>query len=136
MASTHNLRPTNSVYKFDATQGKKVVLDLSTVSQNVAQDETVSLFDLPAGVIVSGAMLKVTTAQATVTDVDLGISTDGSTADDLIDGATLATTGYKAGETTEVPVVADSQIVFTNKDADTAATAVMKVIFFVKDMRA
>jgi hypothetical protein len=145
MAATVNIRPTNSDGLVQTALQDKVwetKIDFSTTGYALAQNETMAIWDLPAGVQVEGAKLYVDTAQATITDVDLGVSTDGSTDDGLVDGASLAAASvYKSGGTNATGAVfpldvdAASQVVFTNKDAQTLNSAVVNVIIKVCDMR-
>ena len=112
-------------------------IDFSATGNSLAQNETMSLTVLPAGVIVLGAEIKVVTAQSDVTDIDLGMHTSGSTDASLIDGVSAATTGYvfTAGIAAAIPVTADTYLVLTNKDAQTLATAKIRVKVLVYDAR-
>ena len=140
MAADVNLRPTSS--KADAGDyGKAFVLtadvDFTVTANQLAQNETMALFDIPADTAVENAVIEVVTADADVTDVNLGMSADGSTDDTLIDGATLATTGYKRGganaDLGQVTAAA-MQLVLTNIDADTINEAVIKVIVVCRSL--
>jgi len=137
MAATVDNRPTSS--NADAGQyGVQFMLEASvdfTVTANqLAQNETMALFDLPADTIVTQAFIEVETVDSDITDVDLGCSTDGSTAADLIDGATLAATGYVTNGT-YLPAGYDAaqQVVLTNKDADTLNGAKIRVVLICFD---
>lgn len=145
MAATYNLRKTTSApqygkfvhraeFEIDST-------DTATYGAGgIAQNETIALFDIPAGSVFLAAELLVTTAQSNITDVDLGYSTDGSTNANLIDGVSLASTAYVGANSTGggfYPKVTNSavQLVFTNKDAQAITTAKAKVIVLYADMR-
>jgi hypothetical protein len=142
MASTHDLRPTvdgnawqNSAGRF---QTKVFEIDFANdFTAGVAQNETVNLMTLPVCCTILSAKLYVETAQSTITDVDVGYSTDGSTNAALIDGATLATASvYDDGGTSltaMVPLTAQNYLVFTNKDAQTITTAVIKIFVTLLD---
>jgi len=115
-------------------------IDFSATGQSLAQNETMTIVDLPAGCIIYGGMIDIETAQATISDVDLGVSTDGTTAADLADGITLAATGFLAFNNVTaggVKPVAASNLVFTNKDAQTLNSAKVRVkidiAFFTQD---
>jgi len=134
MAATVDIRPTITAASFlDVGKAYKLEkeIDFATASNQLAQNETMAIFDIPADVIIERAMIKVLTADTDVTDVNLGISTDGSTDDTLVDGATLGTTGYKLGGTNAVlgqVTAASNQLVLTNIDADTINGAKIEVI--------
>jgi len=138
MAATVDNRPTSS--KPQASDvGKEYILSqtvaFTTTANQLAQNETMALFDIPANTMVSAAWIKVTTADTDITDVDLGVSTDGSTNATLIDGATLATTGYKTNGTyLPIAVTAANQVVLTNKDADTINGAVITVVIVCRSL--
>lgn len=57
------------------------------------QNDIIQALAVPANTIVLVAGLKVITAEADATDIDLGVT--GGTADGFVDGATFATTGLK-----------------------------------------
>jgi hypothetical protein len=134
MSATVDKRPTSS--KPVATQyGRDFVLereiDFSVTANNLAQNATMALWDIPADTIITDAFIEVTTVSSDVTDIDLGCSTDGSTAADLIDGATLANLGYVTnGTVLPAGYNAAQQVVVTNKDANTMDAA--KVRFIIK----
>jgi len=140
MAATVNNRPTSSKATWQRTGESyrlQQTINFVTTANQLAQNETMALFDIPADTIIEQAFIEITTAQATVTDVDLGCSTDGSTAADLIDGATLAATGYVTNGTyLPAGYNAAQQVVLTNKDAQTIATAVIRVIVVCRDVSA
>jgi len=136
MAATVDSRPTGDSFPFnDAAAVQRVVydIDFSATGKSLAQNETMAIANLVAGDIILAAAIEVVTADADVTDVDLGYSTDGSTNAALIDGVTLDATGYvfTAGIAAAIPITAANQLVITNKDPDTCATAVIKVILLV-----
>ena len=99
MAATVNNRPDSSKAPFDeygrAFVLKTDVIDFTVAANQLAQNETMAVLDIDADVIIENAMIEVLTADTDVTDVDIGTSADGSTAANLGDGLTLATTGYK-----------------------------------------
>jgi len=137
MASTYDISPTYQGTAFQNAAGRlhTVVIDVnfatnSTLSSGLAQNETLTLWELPASCTLMGAKIKVTTAQSDISDVDLGYSTDGSTNDGLLDGVSLVSTGYvyTAGIAAILPLAATNYLVFTNKDAQTISTAIFKVI--------
>jgi len=140
MAATVNNRPTSSKAKWQQTGEAyrlQQTINFTTTANQLAQNQTMALFDIPADTAIDFAWIEVTTADTDVTDVDLGCSTDGSTAADLIDGATLATTGYKTNGTYLPPAYnAAQQVVLTNKDADTINQAVIRVIVICRDLSA
>ena len=122
MASTYNVSPA----VWEAQWQKKVKTatirldstDTSKFLTGIASAETVSLFKLPAGSQVLSSQIKVITGETGITDVDLGLSTDGSTNASLIDGATIAVSGtFVAKQTAVVPVNTEKYLVFTLKAA-------------------
>lgn len=140
MAATVDKRPTTSKAQFDK-YGRAFVLESDiidfTVSANqLAQNETMAVFDLDADVIIENAMVEVLTADTDVTDVDLGTSTDGSTASNLGDGLTLGTTGYKREAAADFGVATASavQVVFTNIDSDTINQAKIRVLLVCRSI--
>ena len=137
MAATQDIRPGGMGLPFGGLSKSFVMkkrLDFADLTA-LAQNETLAICDLPAGLDLISAKLKVVTAQADISDVDLGVHTTGDTDATLIDGATLASTGYKNGAGTRIQLTADTQLVLTNKDAQSIATAVFDVILEVVDMR-
>jgi len=136
MAATVDNRPTSS--KAALTEyGKsyQLVADVNfvTTANQLAQNETMALFDLPINTLIEYAGIQVVTADTDVSDVDLGVSATGATDATLIDGATLATAGWKQDATPD-PVVtsAATQVTLTNKDADTINEAVIKVVLICR----
>lgn len=125
--------------------GKLYVLqkyvDFSVTANNLAQNETMCLFHIPAGVLAREVGMWVITADADVSDVDIGYATTSGTvaeADSFVDGATLAATGWirdVLGETFSFNgtagfvYTAEWDIVLTNKDTDTINGA--KILFYV-----
>ena len=90
MASTVDNRPTSSLPVFSRV-GKSgysvsASIDFSVAANNLAQNETMSIFDIPAHSNIEWAKVYVSTADTDITTVDLGFSTDGSTSDILLDG--------------------------------------------------
>jgi hypothetical protein len=140
MAATVDNRPDSSnpvATEFGKGAILKVDVDFSATGNSLAQNETMALLDIPADTIIEQAYIKVGTAQSGITDVDVGISTDGSTDATLVDGVTLATVGYKSGGTSAVTpqaVGAASQLVLTNKVSTTISTAAITVILVIRDV--
>ena len=139
MASTHDISGTYSAPPFQQKVSVlKIKIDSSDTTQfpaGIIQNATVTLYDIPAGWTILAAQLYVETAQADISDVDLGIHASGTTDAQLVDGATMATTGYKftAGLAAALPVTAASALVFTNKDAQTLETGVVYAIVTIAD---
>ncbi len=140
MAYVDNL-PTATELPFQS-RGKhhqvSIDVDFSVTGNSLAQNDLMGLLAIPAGMDVVSAKIKVTTANAAVTNVDLGLTADDgtpATAADLIDGATLGTTGYKSGAGTRVQTTADMLVVLTNLDADTLSAGVIEVKLDLVDMR-
>jgi len=131
MASTKDVRPTSSSPDFSKVGTTYILsqeIDFTDTDNQLAQNETMSVFDIPANCHVRGFM-KVTTADADITDVDLGMTTDGTTSASLFDGVSLASTGYVQNATAlDAFTTAASIVVLTNKDAQTINQAVVKVI--------
>lgn len=72
-------------------------IDFSVTANNMAQNDVMVLADdLPLGLQINGIIIEVTTAQATITDIDVGLDSTAThvTSDNLIDGASLAATGW------------------------------------------
>lgn len=111
----------------------KFNIDFTDTDNQLDQNETMSLGTLEAGDIVLASYINVTTADATISDVDLGYSTDGATNAGFIEAADITTTGVKAGAVALYPVIftAENQIVFTNNDAQTIDEAVVEVYLLV-----
>lgn len=132
MAATVDLTALNALDAFSA--GKFFVfkkrINFADSGMSLIQNATMSLCDIAAGVILLAAEIKVITAQSDVTDVDLGVHASGATDATLIDGVSMATTGYvfTAGIAAAIPQTAAVELVLTNKDAQTLATAVIEVI--------
>ena len=140
MASTVDNRPTSSLPKWQQTGESfrlQQTIDFTTTANQLAQNETMSLFDLPADTAVEFAWIEITTVQATISDVDLGCSTDGSAAADLIDGATLAATAYVTNGTYKPAAYnAAELVVLTNKDTETLNEAIVRIIVICRDLSA
>jgi len=140
MAATVDKRPTSS--KAVATQYGDIYtlereIDFAVVANNLAQNETMALWDLPADTAVVGAFIEIVTVSPDVTDVDLGCSTDGSTAADLIDGITLASQAYLTNGTwLPAAYIVAEQVVLTNKDANTMDACKLRFILDCKDVSA
>jgi len=132
MASTID---NSASFSYDGFAGGKLFvfdhyLDFTDTDLQLAQNETMSLTLFPVGTIILAAQIKVETADTDVIDVDLGYTTNGATGAQLIDGVTLATTGYKftAGIAAALPITTASYLVLTNKDASTIDEAKIRVI--------
>jgi hypothetical protein len=123
-------------------------VDFTETANQLAQTEIMALFKVPAGVLVKEVMIYVETADADVSDVDIGnASSAGVTisADGFVDGATLASTGLKrdlAGETYSLQdgtagycSTSDTIIILTNNDADTINGAIVNFIARCEDCR-
>jgi len=67
------------------------VVDFSVTGQQLAANDTMQLFDLPAGLHISGAKVEVLTAQGATCTADLGLT--GGNVDEYIDGANLNVAG-------------------------------------------
>lgn len=117
-------------------------VDFSDTDMSLAQNEVMEICVVPAGTLVLSAGLYVVTAETEITDVDLGVSTDANTSANLIDGVSLASTGYVAGNVDlsatggGVWVTAESKLKLTNKDAQTLNAAKVKVILVCVDVAA
>jgi len=139
MAATVNNRPTSSAASFMQHKDLYTLersVDFSATGMSLVQNATMALQDIPADSMFLAASIKVTTAQGDISDVDLGVSTTGATDDSLIDGATFATTGIKGCAATGIAVFndADTQLVLTNLDAQTLASAVVVVTVVMVDL--
>lgn len=114
----------------------KFRVDFTDSDNNLAQNETMKLWTIPANTWVLNAFIDVITADADVSDVDLGYG-DGTagqaTNDDFVDGVTLATTGRKftAGMTAPVNITSETGLLLENNDADTINGAVIDVVLDV-----
>ncbi len=138
MAATVDNRPTGNDVTFRSLQKhhqERIEIDFSVTANNLAQNETMALLNIPAGIRVRSAGLYVETDQDDITDVDLGLATDGTTDNSLIDGATLAETGYVEGECSDTLVTAATQLVFTNIDANDLDEAKVHVLVELVDCR-
>jgi hypothetical protein len=121
-------------------------VDFTVAANQVALNKTLALFKVPAGVVVLEAGYDVTTQEANVTDVDLGVfSTAGSPvdADGLLNGGSLATAGVirQVGSPAyALPAgyvsATDEVIALTNNDAYTIATAIVAFYALCMDCRA
>ena len=131
MASTYDVTASVSAppveSSFHRVEFKFLGTDVATAG--LAQNETVSLYQFPAGAIILGAQMKVLTAQSDVTDVDLGVHTSGSTDASLLDGVSLASAAF-VGVTIAAPVYcnAATYLVLTNKDAQAWTTGKVKIM--------
>jgi hypothetical protein len=131
---------------------KDVVLrkrvDFTVAANQLAQNEVMALFKIPAFVLVEEVFMVVRTADADVTDVDIGSFTEagvGVAADGFMDGLSLAALGLirdLAGETYSPQDqtagymgTSDWVVGFTNKDAQALDGAVVDFFAVCKDLR-
>lgn len=106
-------------------------INFAGTNMSLAQNEIMGIVDIPAGSVVYGGMVKVETAETEITDIDIGITTSSATAADLADGLSLASTGWLAFNnvtTGGVYTTAASELVLTNKDANTLNAAKIEVV--------
>ena len=154
MAFTKDLTTTDGyAVPVDGVVGKEFQMnrrvDFSVAANQLAQNEIVALFKVPAGVLVEEVIPYVETPDTDVTDVDIGGFTTAGVAivaDGFIDGGTLAAAGAVrdfAGETysrqdgTAGFCSTSNWIIgLTNKDADTLNGAVVNFVAICKDLRA
>lgn len=108
-----------------------VTVDFSVAANNLAQNEIMDIYDIPANTLIEWAIINVTTADADVSDCNLGVAATGVTANDLIDAADLSSTGMTTVAGAYVPVIVGSTaevVTFTNIDSDTINEAVVQFI--------
>ena len=123
-------------------------VDFTETANQLAQTETMGLFQVPPYVLVEEVIMIVRTADADVSDVDIGrYSTAGVVAavDAFVDGATIAATGCirdLAGETYSKQDgtvgymgAAAWTIGLINNDADTINEAVIDFFAICLDLR-
>ncbi len=123
-------------------------IDFRLSANQLAQNEIMGIFEIPGNVLVEEVLLNVITADADVSDVDVGsFSTAGVAvaADGFIDGADVSTGGVKrdiADETYSLTngtggyvASANWKIGLTNKDAQALDAAVIDVIARCIDLR-
>jgi hypothetical protein len=123
-------------------------VDFTQAANQLAQNEIMALFDVPAGVLVEEVLMNVVTADADITDVDVGsfdTAEAAIAADGFMDGADISSTGLKrdlAGETYSKQDqsagymgTADWIIGFTNKDAQALNGAVIDFYAVCVDRR-
>ncbi len=146
MAATYNLRKTYSqpqcskdmhTLEFEIDSTDTTIYGASGISTS----EVVALYDIPAGSVILAAQLLVTTAQSTITDVDVGVHASGSADASLLDGVSLASTAYVGANSSTImnqPEIVNSakQLVFVNNDTQSITTGKCKVIILLADMRA
>ncbi len=120
--------PTDGVHKHFVM---KNTVDFSESGKSLAQNESAGIFDVPAGVMVERVVMNVKTAQADISDVDVGI--DGGTADGFIDGADISTTGFKTdideGYTPTAGFLSDSNAIIAVKNMDAQTLNAAKIDF-------
>ena len=123
-------------------------VDFTESANQLANAKSMGLFDIPAYVLVEEVFMVVRTADADITDVDIGrYSTAGVVAsvDGFVDGATLAATGLVrdlAGETYSKQDgtfgymgTSDWAIGLYNNDAQTIDEAVVDFYAVCMDLR-
>lgn len=118
----------------------KNVVDFS--DNNVANAETMAIFDLPANTLVMEVLALVTTADTLVSDVDIGIV--GADVDGFQDGVDISSAGWKrqanvgAGIVYVIPTcyisTSDVQIGIINNDAQTIDDAVVEFYALCVDL--
>ena len=114
-------------------------IDFSASGMSLAQNEIMRICTVSAGLVVLSAAVYVVTAETEITDIDIGITTGTTTSANLIDGITLASTGWVAGNVDlsatggGVWATADSNILLTNKDSNTLDAAKIKVVLLMAD---
>jgi len=138
MAADVNLRPTSSkavAGEYGKFYMLEIDVDFTVTANQLAQNEVMALFDIPADTLILHGSIEVTTADTDVSDMNLGCSTDGSTANDIIDAADVSSTGYKVNGT-YLPSMynAAQQVTLTNIDTDTINEAIIRVILFCADV--
>jgi len=109
-------------------------IDFSATGMALIEDATMALLDIPEGSIVLGSMVKVNTAQATITSIDLGLSATGANNTGLQSTIDVSTVGWKSDTdlpASPIPVTADTQLVVTNQDAQTLNAADMTFVVLV-----
>ncbi len=131
---------------------KDVVLrkrvDFTAAANQLAQNEIMALFKIPAFVLVEEVFMVVRTADTDITDVDIGSFTTAGvavSADGFMDGLSLAAEGLirdLAGETYSPQDqtagymgTSDWVVGFTNKDAQTIDGAIVDFFAVCKDLR-
>lgn len=107
-------------------------IDFSTTGYDLAQNEIMKIATIPAGTVIASAMVKVLTAEAEITDVDIGVGTTTTVAN-IFDGISMASTGWLAANNLTTTYggtyqTTESALLFTNKDAQTLDTAKIVVI--------
>jgi hypothetical protein len=123
-------------------------VDFTVAANQLANAQTMGLFNVPAGVLVEETLMNVVTPDADITDVDIGSFTTAGVAvvaDGFVDGATLAAAGVVrdlAGETYSrqdgtagYSSTSNWKIGFTNNDAQTINEAVVDFFALCVDLR-
>ena len=128
--------PTNSKPVW-TNVGKSYILDSVTVDFSVAGNDLTNgqimdIYDIPANTVVEWAVMNVTTADADVSDVDLGVAATGVTALDLIQAGDVSSAVMVGGAAAETPIVivgSTAEVVtLTNQDAQALNAAVIQFI--------
>lgn len=116
-------------------------IDFSATGYSLAQNDVLVIEDdLTLGTAIFGTIIKVTTAQATISDIDVGLDSTAThvASDTLIDGADISSTGWVGNgsmDATPTYVTASGTgIVLTNKDAQTLNSAVIELHLFVANV--
>lgn len=119
-------------------QGRNFVasyeIDFAGDDMSLAQNEIMRITTIPAGTAITAVAIYVNTAQATITDIDIGTG-DTTTSANLIDGATLASGSVYIGGTVDISATGGglinataTNLLLTNKDAQTLNSAKVTVI--------
>ena len=114
-------------------------IDFSATDMSLAQNEIMRVCVIPAGTAITSFAVKVLTAETEITDVDFGVTTGTTTSATLADGLTFASTGWLAGNVDlsatggGVIQTADSNLLITNKDANTLDSAKIQVVLNIVD---
>lgn len=123
-------------------------IDFTVTANQLANAQVAAIFTVPAYVLVEEVMILVHTADADITDVDVGNYTTAGVAtvvDGFIDGATIATTGLKRDVTGETYSPQSGTVGFMgttdwvvslyNNDAQTIDGAILTIIAKCQDLR-
>ncbi len=114
----------------------RIPIDFTELGITLAQNEIMSIGKVKDGMLFLAQSIEVVRAQSDISDVDLGISTDGSTAAGWHDGFTIASVDKCInGSVTPAWITADNYIVLTNKDAQTISSAKIIVNVVLADAR-
>jgi hypothetical protein len=142
MAATVNNRPTSSKatsLQYGMEYMLETTIDFSVTANNLAQNETMALLDIPADVLVKRCLVEVITEEADITDINVSISADGSTETSIIaDALDISSTGYKQNATLMyvAPSTSATQLIVKNIDANTMDAAKLRFIIICQDVDA